>query len=310
MLTNHHWLLPANQPTPCLPLPINPDKAFLEAIENAVPPATEEERLQLEQEMGFKYKQVMGELIYPCFKAQPDISPASIKLSQYMDNPAREHYIAIYNIAQYLAATISDGIYYWRQQPVIDLPACPIPQLHSDNHKVPSNIMHDTLFGFADSDWGSDKTHRKSITGIIVMFAHGIVGYKTKYQDTIAHSSTEAEFVADAAKLLLFFRSLLDDLGIPQDDATILYEDNKGALLMANAQQPTKRTRHMDIKHFSLLDWVDCMRASTIRDLDRGSQVPTGSIRDVRYMSGKSVTFDTRYDTQVSFVFDTRYDTR
>mmetsp|Transcript_22056 Transcript_22056/g.31605 ORF Transcript_22056/g.31605 Transcript_22056/m.31605 type:complete len:99 (+) Transcript_22056:1159-1455(+) len=25
---------------------------------------------------------------------------------------------------------------------------------------------------------------------------------------------------------------------------------------MANAQQPTRRTRHMDIKHFSLLDWV------------------------------------------------------
>jgi hypothetical protein len=27
--------------------------------------------------------------------------------------------------------------------------------------------------------------------------------------------------------------------------------------MMANAQQPTKRTRHMDIKHFALLDWVE-----------------------------------------------------
>ena len=26
---------------------------------------------------------------------------------------------------------------------------------------------------------------------------------------------------------------------------------------MANAQQPTHRTRHMDIKHFALLDWVE-----------------------------------------------------
>ena len=26
---------------------------------------------------------------------------------------------------------------------------------------------------------------------------------------------------------------------------------------MANAKQPTRRTRHMDIKHFSLLDWVE-----------------------------------------------------
>ena len=26
---------------------------------------------------------------------------------------------------------------------------------------------------------------------------------------------------------------------------------------MANAQQPTKRTRHMDIKHFILQQWVE-----------------------------------------------------
>ena len=26
---------------------------------------------------------------------------------------------------------------------------------------------------------------------------------------------------------------------------------------MANAQQPTRRTRHMDLKHFAVLDWVE-----------------------------------------------------
>ena len=26
---------------------------------------------------------------------------------------------------------------------------------------------------------------------------------------------------------------------------------------MANAQQPTRRTKHMDLKHFALLDWVE-----------------------------------------------------
>jgi uncharacterized protein Yka (UPF0111/DUF47 family) len=37
----------------------------------------------------------------------------------------------------------------------------------------------------------------------------------------------------------------------------VLYEDNNGALMMANAQQPTQRTSHMDIKKFALLDWVE-----------------------------------------------------
>ena len=91
------------------------------------------------------------------------------------------------------------------------------------------------------------------------MFAGGAIAYKSKYQEVIALSKTEAEFVAacDAAKIILFLRSFLEDLGIPQEEATVLHEDNAGALLMANAQQPTRRTRHMDIKHFSLLDWVE-----------------------------------------------------
>jgi len=36
-------------------------------------------KIQLQLEMGFKYRQVMGEIIYPCFKARPEISPAAIK---------------------------------------------------------------------------------------------------------------------------------------------------------------------------------------------------------------------------------------
>jgi hypothetical protein len=81
---------------------------------------------------------------------------------------------------------------------------------------------------------------------------------KTRYQDTIAQSSTEAEFIAaiDAGHTILFFCSLLNDLNVPQHDATILFEDNCRALQMANAQQPTHNTHHCDIMHFAILTWV------------------------------------------------------
>jgi hypothetical protein len=107
---------------------------------------------------------------------------------------------------------------------------------------------------------------------MIIMYAGGAIGYKTKFQPVIAHSSTETEFVAacDTAKLILFYRSLMEDVGIPQEDVTVMYEDNNGALLMANAQQPTRRTRHMEIKHFALLDWVE-------QDLLILEHVPTAS---------------------------------
>ena len=44
---------------------------------------------------------------------------------------------------------------------------------------------------------------------------------------------------------------------MPQQAASILYEDNDGCTAMANAQKPTSRTRHMDIRYFALCDWVE-----------------------------------------------------
>jgi hypothetical protein len=72
-------------------------------------------------------------------------------------------------------------------------------------------------------------------------------------------SSTEVEFTAsvEAGKYMLYIRLILNQLGLPQNIATTLYGDNQGALLMANQQQPTKGTRHMNIKHFVLQDWVE-----------------------------------------------------
>ena len=61
----------------------------------------------------------------------------------------------------------------------------------------------------------------------------------------------------DAGKMILFVRSILWDLGIPQEAAILLYEDNDACTAMANAQKPTPRTRHIDIKYFSLCDWVE-----------------------------------------------------
>ncbi len=48
-----------------------------------------------------------------------------------------------------------------------------------------------------------------------------------------------------------------NQLHIPQQDATKIFEDNRGALFMANTQQPSPHTRHIDIKHFAILDWVE-----------------------------------------------------
>ncbi len=47
------------------------------------------------------------------------------------------------------------------------------------------------------------------------------------------------------------------DLGIPQEAATLLYEDNDACTAMGNAQKSTTQTHQMDIKYFSISEWVD-----------------------------------------------------
>ena len=86
-----------------------------------------------------------------------------------------------------------------------------------------------------------------------------LIYYKSKYQPTIALSSTEAEFVAatETAKALLYVRTIMQEIGMTQDKATIIHIDNNGALNMANQHQPTRRTRHVDIKHFIIQEWVE-----------------------------------------------------
>jgi deoxyuridine 5'-triphosphate nucleotidohydrolase len=262
-IIDHHPWLQEDHNTHRLPIPMRADPGYLRKIESAEP-LTEPEVKLLEKEYGFKYRQGIGELIYAMVTCRPDISFPIIKLAQYSTKPAKIHFDAVKNLYIYLKATKHEGIYFWRQKHRHDLPTGEIPTCNNTPLEIPlceQKQQHkaDILHGAVDSDHAGDTTHRKSVTGTIHRIAGGTVLYKTRYQDVIATSSTEAEFLAavEAGKQSLYLRTILEEIGIEQHQATVLYEDNQGALLMANAQQPTKRSRHMDIRSFALQDWVE-----------------------------------------------------
>jgi hypothetical protein len=62
---------------------------------------------------------------------------------------------------------------------------------------------------------------------------------------------------SDFGRVLLFMRSVLWDIRVPQAAASILYEDNNACIAMAMAQKPMPQTRHMDIKYHLLVEWVE-----------------------------------------------------
>ena len=121
---------------------------------------------------------------------------------------------------------------------------------------------------------------RRSVGGIMMVGA--TIVYKMILQRTLALSSTEAEFYAlsEAGKLTLYVRSILDELGISQNEATSVYEDNQGCLHMTQSQKPTKRTRHVDMRYFAVLDWVeqDLLSVKKISTHDNSTDVLTKSL--------------------------------
>ena len=102
-------------------------------------------------------------------------------------------------------------------------------------------LCSNILKAATDSDWGGNTTLRKSITGLVIKLLGGCIYYKTKFQTTIALSSTEAEFVAatETAKSILYIQRILKEIGTEQQHANIIHIDNNGALNMANQKQPT-----------------------------------------------------------------------
>lgn len=251
-LGNHSHLV-ADAKSKLYPIPYPADHEYTTKLDTAVPPSTEADQCRLSTQMQINYCQVIGLWIWPMIKCRPDISFHISKLSQSLANPAKEHYEAIKHVSQYLAMTIEDGLYFWRDEPRMDLPVGPWPSTYPDNYQyhLDLNALHPLLHAYSDSDLASCRKTRNAITGGIIMLAGAAVGYKTKFQKAVALSSTEAEWVAacEVGKMILYFCSLLEDLGHPQQDATVMFEDNRGALFMANAQQASTRTRHIDIKH-------------------------------------------------------------
>ena len=87
----------------------------------------------------------------------------------------------------------------------------------------------------------------------------GAIVYQSKAQSITALSSTEAKLIAavTAAKKIKYIQSVLDELGIPESGPTPIYEDNKPAIKIINANKPTGRSRHIDIRFFAIQDWKD-----------------------------------------------------
>ena len=96
-------------------------------------------------------------------------------------------------------------------------------------------------WGWVDSDWAADLDSRRSHTGYILMMSGGAVSWKSRRQDCVSLSTSEAEYVAasQCGQEVVYLREILSDFGFAPSGPTRIYEDNLACVAMS--ENPVRR---------------------------------------------------------------------
>jgi hypothetical protein len=90
----------------------------------------------LEKKMGFSYQSGIGQLVYAMVCCRPDLSFATVKLSQHNTCPGRVHFEGVRHALKYLYQTHSESLYFWRTTPRPKLDSILLPTVLSNEHDL------------------------------------------------------------------------------------------------------------------------------------------------------------------------------
>lgn len=172
----------------------------------------------------YPYRALVGSLMHLSVTVRPDISYAVGALSRYLASPTLVHWQAAKGVLRYLSGTADYGIIY-----------------------APSSSG---LVGFCDADYAGDIDTRRSTSGYVFVLNGGAISWQSKRQQTVAASTTEAEYMAAAAAVKegLWLRKLLLDFGFDISPVSIM-ADNQSAIKLLRNPVTSPRSKHIDVIH-------------------------------------------------------------
>ncbi|CAK9826054.1 Retrovirus-related Pol polyprotein from transposon TNT 1-94 [Anthophora retusa] len=178
------------------------------------------------------YRELIGSLMYLAVATRPDIAYTVSYLSQFLSCYDKTHWAAAKRVLRYLKHTMDLSIEYGRTD--------------------------EPLKGYVDADWANCPIDRRSYTGYAYVLASGAISWNSRKQQTVALSSTEAEYMAlaEAAKEAVFLHAFLVELGFRQLADVNIYNDNIGASRMADNPVFHNRTKHIDVRHHFVRDLI------------------------------------------------------
>jgi hypothetical protein len=111
------------------------------------------------------------------------------------------------------------------------------------------------LLGYSDADWAGCKIDRKSTSRTCQFLGRSLVSWASKKQNSVALSTTEAEYIAvgHCCVQLLWMRLTLRDYGYKFSKVSLLC-DNESAIRMADNPVEHSHTKHIAIRYHFLRD--------------------------------------------------------
>ena len=180
------------------------------------------------------YAPTVGSLMYVTVATRPDIAHVVGVVSRFMHNPGRSHWNAVKHVFKYLPDTKNHGILFGLNK-------------------------NSTVVGYTDSDFAGCVDSRKSTTGYCFKFGNGTISWKSKLQECMTTSKTEAEYVvaSDAAKEALWLGRLAHTFRqVDSDSAPIVYNDNQGVVTLSKNSVHHNVSKHIDIRYHFVRDCV------------------------------------------------------
>jgi Reverse transcriptase (RNA-dependent DNA polymerase) len=198
----------------------------------------------------FHYRRVVGKLAYLEKCTRPDLAYAVHQCARFCADPKYQHGQAVKWIGRYLKGTKEQGMIFRPTDDKLDL--------------------------YVDSDWSgnwdrsiaaTDASTARSRHGYVLKFCGCPIFWASQLQTEIALSSTEAEYIglSRALRETIPLMHLLKEMkkkgfDVPNCTPKVhcrVFEDNSGALEMANVHKMRPRTKHLNIKYHHFRQYVN-----------------------------------------------------
>lgn len=241
-------------------------KLKMESCNARSDPSTRLSRLPLppanEKESEFPYREAIGSIMFAMICTRPDIAYAVGQVAQFSSAPSHRHWEAVKRIFSYLKGTASHGVSYgWESS--------------------------GQLAAYSDADFAGNVDDRRSTSGCVLLLNGGQVAWGSRRQRCTALSTTEAEYVSAsaAARDVVWFRHLLEEVGARQTGPTPLWCDNESAIRLVKNPEHHHRTKHIDVKfhHIRGLQEEGVILVAHVRTDDQLADVFTKGLEAGRF---------------------------